>query len=631
MKRLLCLLLSIAVCLGAMTFAPVQAGVFYGDLNQDGVINSRDARVMMTMISRGADFGDLSDIADVNGDGNRTTADVRLILAAATAPRTDAFPLSGVTDSAGANGTYTITMYAEYDDTYMFSCTAAASLSVGGVRGATVGTTSVSKAISAGEYVTVTLKFSSPGTSFILNVIPQVHKKRLPYLPDIRTDASTLDVYGNSNTDPLTYAPLSYSKREGGTYIYANNPEKLQSTDIGQALLRNEGLKGHVEFTYEHSNATGRSVYLGYQVKNTGSSDVYVTVLNIGNQVKGEWLGQQSWSQYYNRFFALPSDYFDAYGNESARYEGQDFLNYTPRVYQPMTYRIPAGKHIYVLGGTTWDAYNHIDVASTANMSIANGRCANGVVKFFVSGGEVTGTFYCYTQSSQVLAEPKEQGFITERDGVQYGLQYKGVDYHQGLLESELVWYVNDSTPSQDLPVTYKTAFDSSAYYNYDAYEAFSKINTYTRYQRYWTTNINPQERSNGIGSDMMSFECVTTDGKTVVIDTEHADSTGKPANLGNWMVDYHDNLTFVNQGSETRYFTINKYANGALMTMVLDDQGEVLTTKCTIVPISESADERQWELYTVAVPPHSVKQVTVSFLLMGNSYGNVRNWVTLE
>lgn len=631
MKRLWSVILAVAVCLGAFTFAPVQAGLLYGDVNLDGRIDSRDARLMMTMLSRGADFGDLSDVADVNGDGSRSTADVRLILAAATAPRADAFPLSGVTDRADASGTYTVTMYAEYEDTYIFSCTAASSLSVSGVRGVTKGTTSVSKAVTTGEYVTVTLTFPAADTAFVLNVIPQTNQKRLPYLPDIRTDASTLDVYGNSASDPLTYATVSYKKREGGTYIYANNPEKLQAADIGQALLRNEGLTGHVEFTYEHSNFTGRSVYLGYQVKNNGTSDVYVTVLNIGNQVKGEWLGQQSWSQYYNRYFALPSDYFDANGNESTRYEGQDFLNYTPRVYQPMTYRIPAGKHIYVLGGTTWDAYDHIDVASTANMSIANGRCANGVVKFFVSGGEVTGTFYCYTQSSQVLAEPQEQGFITERNGVQYGLQYKGVDDHQGLLENDMIWYVNDNTPSQDLPVTYKTYYDSSAYYSYDAYEAYSKTNTYTRNQRYWTTNINPQERSYGVGSDMMSFECVTTDGKTVVIDTDHADSTGKPANLGNWMVDYHDNLTFVNQGSETRYFTINKYANGALMAMVLDENGEVLTTKCTIVPIEGSADERQWELYTVAVPPHSVQQVTVSFLLMGNSYGNVRHWVTLE
>ncbi len=630
-KRLVALVATVALCLGAFGAPAVQAATLYGDLNLDGKVNSRDARMMMTMISRGTGFGDLREIADVNGDGNHTTADVRLILTAATAPITGAFPISGVTDQAGANGAYTVTMYAEYDDTYTFSCAGASAITVGGVRGSSVGTTQVTKDITAGEYVTVTLKFRAADTAFTMNVTPKNHTKRLPYQPNITVDPSTLDVYGNSSVSPLTYATVDYQKRDGGTYIYANNPEKLQPADIGQAILRNRGLKGHVEFTYEHSNFTGQSVYLGYQVKNTGTSDVYVTVLNLGLQVKGEWLGQQSWSDYYNRQFALPSDYFDANGKESERYKGQDFIKYTPRVYQPMTYRIPAGKHIYVLGGTTWDAYNHIDVASTANRLISPGRCSNGVVKFFVSGGEVTGTFYCYTQSSQVLAEPKEQGFILDRGGERYGLQYKGIDYHEGLLESNMTWYVNDQTVAQDLPVTYKTTYDSSAYYSYDAYEEYQNERTYTRSQRYWTTNINPQERSGGIGTDMMSFECVTTDGKTVSIDTAHADGYGKPANLGNWMVDYHDNLTFVNQGSKTRYFTINKYANGALMAMVLDDKGEVLTTKCTIVPIEESADERQWELYTVAVPPHSVKQVTVSFLLMGNSYGNVRHWISVE
>ena len=51
-------------------------------------------------------------------------------------------------------------------------------------------------------------------------------------------------------------------------------------------------------------------------------------------------------------------------------------------------------------------------------------------------------------------------------------------------------------------------------------------------------------------------------------------------------MIDYHDNMTFVNQGDRARTFTINKSARGALMAYVADKDGKVLATKCTIVPI---------------------------------------------
>ena len=535
--------------------------------------------------------------------------------------------LSGFEDVTDENGEISYQMVADLTDNYVFRCASAAAITVTTPAGTVEGITSIAADVTAGDTVTVTVK-ADPLQKVCVSAEAKKHEKRLPYAARFTVDPATLDVSGNGDAPKAT--EISYQKREGGTYVYLNNPEKLQPADIGQAILRDEGLSGEVQVTWEHSNFTEKPIYLGYQLKNEGETDVFVTVTNVGYQTSGEWLGQQSWSDYYNYEFTLPDDYFTLTGVESERYRGQDFIKYKPRVFHPTTYRIPAGEYIYVVGGTSGDAYNNTNVDDTADQLVSNGRCTNAAVRFLVTGGAVTGTFYCYNDPAQVKAEPEEQGYITMRDGTQFGYQYKGVDYHAGLIESNPVFIVNDETESGSLPVVYENQYDEFAWTHETMYEAYnSQKNTVERHS--WVTNINPQGNHAGIGTDMSTFECVTTDGETVVLDNEHADGTGRTGNFGNWMIDYHDNMTFVNQGDRPRTFTINKHANGALMAYVADTSGKVLTTKCTIVPIEDSSDYRQWEIYKVEVPAHSTVQLTVSFLLMGNSYGAVSHWVDVE
>lgn len=541
-------------------------------------------------------------------------------------------PLTGFEDITDDKGVCTYRMIAEYTDTYVFDCEKASAIEIKTPSDSFTGETSVEAAVNEGDAVTVTVTTEKPKQKISVLATAKAHERRLPYLPSFTVDPETLDLEGDASVAPAA-TQLSYVKREGGTYVYLNNPEKLQAVDVGAAIQRDTGLTGDVQVTWEHSNFTGQYVYLGYQLKNEGDSDVYVTVTNIGYQITGEWLGQRSWSDYYNYKFELPEDYFldEAHKQVNERYQGQDFIDYDPRVFQPMTYRIPAGEYIYVLGGTTTDAFNNTNVAATADQLVYPGRCTNAVAKFIVSGGEVTGTFYCYSDAKQVKEEPAEQGYITLRDGDQFGLQYKGVDHHTALIENNAVFYVNDNTPDGRLPVTFTQEYDKMANWRTDVPYDELKNDTYTYDGDFWVTNINAQVGGSAVGTDMSSFECRTTDGETVVIDVDHTDCTGAPANLGNWMIDYHDNLTFVNQGDTPRTFTINKNATGALMTMVLDPEGNVLSTKCTIVPIEEPASELQWELYEFTVEPHSCVQLCVSFLLMGNSYGNVGHWITVE
>ena len=534
-------------------------------------------------------------------------------------------PLSGFEDITDGQGTCTYQMVAEFSDTYTVVCDdATIRVTTGGET--TEGEATVRCEIEEGATVQIAVSGLPASQKVHVDVIPQENRQRLPYKANFTVDPTTLDTEGTKTSPAPT--KIEYQKREGGTYVYLNNPEKLQPEDVGQAILRDEGLYGDVQVTWEHSNYTNQAIYLGYQLKNEGSGDVYVTVQNVGYQIQGEWLGQQSWSDYYNRKFELPGDYFTSSGAVAEKYVGQDFIDYTPRVFQPVTYRIPAGEYIYVVGGTSSDAFNHVNVAQTADQRVSPGRCTNAVAKMFITGGDVTGTFYCYTDTAQVQAEPEEQGYILMRGGTQFGLQYKGVDYHQALIESNPVFYVNDDTEPGSLSVAYDTYYDDRVYYGVKnkPYAAYKSEKDEYRGRR-WKTNINPQS-STAVGVDMSTFECLTTDGKTVTIDTEHADGTGDPANIGNWMIDYHDNITLVNQGDRPRTFTINKNANGALMTYVADREGNVLATKCTIIPLEESSTSEQWELYEVTVPPHSTAQFTVSFLLMGNSYGGVSHWI---
>ncbi len=540
----------------------------------------------------------------------------------------DPIPLSGFEDITDENGSCTYQMTAELSDTYTFTCEKAAAIKVVTPKQTFDGTTRVNAPIEAGDTVTVTLQ-AEPFTKFNLQAQADNHLQRVPYTPHFTVDPATLDTQGDGTTPAP--AELVYKKREGGTYVYLNNPEKLQPEDVGQAILRDEGLAGDVQVTWEHSNFTNQYITLGYQLKNEGDEDVYVTVTNIGYQIKGEWLGQQSWSDYYNYKFELPEDYFNEGGAVNERYWGQDFIDYTPRVFQPTTYRIPAGKYIWVLGGTSADAHNNTNVAQTADKIVLPGKCTNAVAKFFVAGGEVTGTFYCYTNYSQIQNDPPEQGYILERDGEQYGLQYKGVDYHKALIESNPVFYINDSIKSgARLPVTFDYETDDNPWFGMRMPYAALSVEKESFEGYSWSTNISPHGRGAAVGVDMSSFECVTTNGKTVTVDVNHRDGTGGAPNLGNWMIDYHDNMTFVNQGDRPRTVTINKEAQGALMTMIMDPEGTVLSTKCTIVPLEEPADYRQWSLYSFTIPPHSTMQLCASFLLMGNSYGNVTHWITV-
>ena len=171
-------------------------------------------------------------------------------------------------------------------------------------------------------------------------------------------------------------AEIAYSLREGGKYIYCNNPEQLYDYNIGKALIIENDLKGDVFFSDENRNLTGKKIYTGLQLRNNSGEDIKVTVKNVGYQLGIDWYGQVEWTDFFDTEFGL---------EKAGGYYAFSKV-YSPVGFKETTYTVPNGKYIYVMGGTTADAYGNINVAKTADRYCANGQVINGAVYFTVDG-----------------------------------------------------------------------------------------------------------------------------------------------------------------------------------------------------------------------------------------------------
>ncbi|MBR6783326.1 MAG: hypothetical protein IKM32_01410 [Clostridia bacterium] len=541
--------------------------------------------------------------------------------------RSKAFRLSSIDDLTDDNGERSYTVFAPYTDKYTLKGENLSSITIS-KNGEELksGKTELSVSLKADEAYTLTVKTKKANADFKITTTASEHSVLLPYDVAAPVDTSKL-VLDNDGESPLVAAEVNYIKREGGTYVYSNNPEQFGAQHVGKAFMRNEGLEGEVYVTFEHANYAGKNVYLGYQLKNDSDHDVYITVLNVGYQHIGTWFGQLAWYKFYNTSFELPADYFTASGAISAKYAGLDYayVKYQPRVYQPTTYRLPAGEYMWVIGGTSADAYRNINVDNSANYYVNPIRCANGNVKFSVTGGMVTGTMYCYTDASQVQAEPKALGYV----GGAYSQQYSGIAYHHGVIDNYMSWTFNDNTSARFLPVTYTTYYSDSVlpktpYASYNSTPHTVKSTT-------WMTHLNPQNNHQAVGMDMVEFIWHDAQGNLIVFDNHRADGAGAPANTANWMIEYQDHFTFVNQGDTDRKITLHLRDHGTLAILVRDSKtGEVLSADYT-AGLGENGGAFSNYKYEITVPAHSVKQITLDYLLVACSYGSVTHAVKLD
>ncbi len=569
------------------------------DRNESGGINTTDIRIMLKEILAGTNTVVVSEPVAEN-----------------------AIRLSSISDVADSSKVRVYDVYAPYTDTYTITSSQVTAIGIfSGDKLLASGTTSLKIALEENVGYTLKVMAKYANYTFTLTVVADNHKVTMPY--DVAEPMDTTGISTNNNK-PYTMAStnINYTKREGGTYVYCNNPELIHSDAIGDALMRNEDLTGDVFVTYEHSSYTNTQFYLGYQVKNNGNSDVYITITNVGYQTTGSWFGQYAWYDFYNTSFTLPDP--STYNNSNYL-----FYDYTPRVFQPITYRLPAGKYFYVVGGTSSDAYNNINVDGSANKKLSRGNCANAAVKFTVTGGSVDGTMYCYSSTSQVQREPAETGYRVDNNskGHSYGLQYQGSGDHHGVIDCYFDWTFNDEIGGGMLPVSYTNYYDpnySSIKTPYAAYNSTAHQHD-RKYE--WHTHINQQDIHSAVGTDMVSFSCVDANGIKRVLDTDHADGTGNFGNFGNWMIEYQEHFTLVNQGSKERVITLHYGDNGALALMARDSKtGEVLQAD---FPVGGDTIGINYT-YQITVPAHSIKQITIAYVLMPMSAGTVSHMASI-
>ena len=534
----------------------------------------------------------------------------------------DAFRLSSIFDVSDENGKREYFVYAPYTDTFTITSenhnVESITLYQSGKKIYEEEKKIVCE-LTENEIYKLVIKTYEENKKIELEVKAKAHKIEYPYGVDSGNKTS-IDVKANEA------AYIEYTKREGGKYIYSNNPELVPGDSVNTAFIQTKDLDGEVFFTFEHANYSGTRFYLGYQLKNEGDSDVYITVTNIGYQVGGTWFGQNAWYDFYNTSFKLPSDYLTETNTINPIYQNYDYAysQFKPRVFKPTTYRLPAGEYFYVIGGTSDDSYNNIDVADTADKKVATNQCTNGNVKFNVTGGKVTATFYCYTSVKKLDFEAEQVGY---RVGA-YSAQYVGIANHSGVIDTNITWKFDDTTKSGNLPVSYKNKYDDNPQLTKTPYAEYNNKEHLHENKSSWMTNLNPQNDHNAVGSDIVDFICVDENGNNVVIDNYHADGGGNPSNTANWMIEYQEHYTLINEGSVERTITLYKKDGGTLAILLRDSNtGEVIDTYYTI---GQAKMGYSFE-YPIKVKAGQTVEITLSYVLVACSYGNVTHWATIK
>ncbi len=405
---------------------------------------------------------------------------------------------------------------------------------------------------------------------------------------------------------------VEYSLRGGGTFIYNNNPEALTMFNVGQALMIESDINGDVYFTSENQNKTGRSIYLGLQVRNGSGEDITVTVRNIGYQVGGDWQGQHEWADFFDTRYEIELPKNSSYGADSP---------IDPAGFETASYVIPDGKYFYVIGGTTADAYENINVADTANKRITKGQCVNAAVYFTVEGPAtgVSAAYVCYDPSyNGYVTSASQQGYVVEKEGGSYGRQYLG-SAPALCAEASLAWTIDDTVrDGTRLPVRYSVTYYED-HQSYGAYGAYTGAKTNVVSGDAWYTHLNSANHNEYVGTDMMPFYCVTETGESVVIDVHHNDGTSKPANIGNWMVIYEESFTVRNSGEDLRTVAIYMENNGALAVNVREAEGDLIR--------SIYHHDRNKPVYTAEVAGSRDVTFVLEYVLAANSYGNVKHY----
>ena len=224
----------------------------------------------------------------------------------------ESFIISNINDTLNENESFKVyKLYADHDDRFVFVSDYYAKLSIYDENYNLIKENFDELDVTLSKDQAVYLKVENYAYDN-KNIVIKAHYMndpiKLPYPTNFISNE--IDTSYSNEKDILKTAEVNYVKRQGGTYVYSNNPELFKDEDVNTCLMRNEDLTGEVYMAFEHANYSNKStVYLGYKLVNQEDHDIYVTVENVGFQAGGSWFGQLAWYDFYNTKFQLPSDY----------------------------------------------------------------------------------------------------------------------------------------------------------------------------------------------------------------------------------------------------------------------------------------------------------------------------------
>lgn len=460
---------------------------------------------------------------------------------------------------------------------------------------------------------------------FELLVTPLKKNIATPYRLNILNDGHDIPLDSNNNIDPLKPAEIKMNKRLGGTYLYSNIPEAMPIEAVDSVLMQNKEITGDCFLTFEHQNRTGLPfVYLGYKIINENQNDLYVTVRNVGYQVDGSWLGEKSWMDYYGVKYEMDISSF----NEEKLKWFHDYLNfdinYQASPIVPTTYRIPKGQYIYVIGGTTKDAFNNINVNKTANLKIGPHCCANGNVFFSIINGSAKGELVAYVDASKTNSpDVLIQNFRKYGDNDDMGGRI-GISHHHGVIDTNPIWIFNDATPSQNLPVKYQPYYADSLKDSYVPFEEITNSYKHEYTGPSWKTHLSSQLHHDYVGEDIVE-NFTYYQGKEIKLSPNMANPAGNIWDFGNWMIEYQENCVLINQGYKTRTLKFYLINPGSLYVIIKDEKENILRKVATLTTCTGKK-----AVYECEIAPHSKKIISMQFVLAANNGGAVEHIVEL-
>ena len=483
------------------------------------------------------------------------------------------------------------------------------------------------------EIYFIKIKSLKENQNFILTLTPVNNKLVTPY----EIIKPSLDNYSFNNIkeDILRPATIKMKQRDGGTYLYSNMPESLPDEVINTIIMRNLNLTGECFLTFEHRNTTSiNNIYMGYRLTNLENHDVYITITNLGYQTTGSWLGEKSWMDYYGinypiEFEKFKTDTFIYEGKEyNAREWFNDYLNfddsYQPNPLKPVTYKLPAGEKIYIIGGTTQDNYKNLNIAGSADKKIGKNSCVNGNIKFIINNGSVMGDLVVYDDINKInLDNVKIQNVRKYGENDDFGGRLGYSPFH-GVIDNNPVWQFNDYSASRKLPVYYQSYYADELKDSYEPFEKVANCYNHDVYSSEWKTHLSAQLNHGYVGTDMVNMFAYYNE-ELIEFSNYIANPAGKIWDYGNWMIEYQENCSFINHGSKDRNVKFHLVNGSCLFYIIKDNNNNILKSGMQLLQCMGDLP-----IYETVIPAHSKVTISVNFVLPANTNGSVIHYIEL-